>query len=792
MGLDRPITALQDVAGLLLVLAGVATLSTVTGVASFDTLRFTAVFAAFLLPGWVAGARCLSPAERSDPISRLCITLLISYLAYAVVALGCRAAGLGFGAFAVGYAGFSVIALAWGWPAVSGARERSVRSRWREHACVVLAAVLAAGLYGYPLSVDLIFFEFNTLASLETRSFAPSTVDVRPFGVETPQPRMQANLAHSAFSLLGFTAGVSPRLLLYTIAPAFLGLFLLLALTAFVREFGGRRVDPFIAFVSAIAPFTLLHNAHHAYWYEGRIVNNPGTDKDFSGWFLVPLLLIVASRALQGQRHALWILGIGGLVIGWTHPLGPTYLFISCGVLVVATLSREGLGRAAATLVISGITLAICTFAINAAETQTYLQELLRHDLASGGPRYWLGHYTQQGNHTYSGIDYCCGSRAVVSEKHFFGSSLVRYSVPLAIAWALAFGWRQWRERKARGSGEIAAGALLLTSSVAAVCLHPAPPTLTLLFASGIAGAAGAGLVAASAWREEGPSDEAARATDLAQERRAVRLQAAYLAVLLGMYAGAAWLLSYSSDMAGGLARLSWLYLGFFPFAFAFVYGLDALRSIGRRLLPRRHAVVDTTIGVLPALLVTLHVADQTNALVRAEPTLLSRHGIAASFADEARDLREIVGLMAKQVSAAESERGSDTPLASPTWLRSEDRVLVDRTAMLVSLEGRYQLMKRAVFYREPFAEAFALQHRGDAFLTESAAFNDFQAGRVTNRLIDWLLEREVSLIIVKKGSSGLMKRLRNRLPFPVAKIGQASEQAGFGRVFDVYRLYTR
>lgn len=794
-------------AALLLPLAGVAALAPLAGIASWDTGRFAATFALFLLPGWVAGARLVQPDERDDPILRPCLALLLSYLAYGSIALGCRALGLGFAAFYTAFASLGAVAIAWGWRAAAARPTGTLIAHWREHTCVALAVALSVALFVHPFSNDVSLFELNLLESLELRSFAPSALDVRILGVDTPQPRMQANLMHSFFAVLGVAADVSPRVLIYYVAPPFLGLFALLALTCFVRAVAGRRFDPLLVFAAVIIPFTLLYRGRFVYWYEFRVLNNPTLDKDFDGYFLLPMLLFATWRVLCGNGlRWLALLAVGGGVMVWTHPVGPTYLLLSCGALVAATLHRQRLARAGAIMTIAAGAFTLCTLAIDPLETQPYVQELLRRDLAEGKTRYWIGHYTKQGTNSGSGIRYCCGDRPIVSPKHFFGSALVHSSVFLSLPWAGVFAWRRWRDGRGgpRPGGPpsspapalFAAGALALAAGVVWLFLPPELPTLSLLVVGALTGPLVTLLVMASAWvdapsalprESEGGTSTSDSAILGFREIHAMRLQAAYLALLLGLYSGAAVLLSHSMDLAGGIPRLSWLYLGFFPLAYGCAYLLWAAHKLfahGVSRLPGSAAIAaERAFAALPALLLVLHVADQANALRQKESALLSRLGVGASVVDEWWHLSAPI---ARMVDSEDGGYGADAPLRAPPWLRDGDRVLISRSRMYTSFRGRYEVMKRAVFYREPYAEAFAFQHLGEDFLRELEAYNDFHDERVTEALISWLHAREVSVIVMstRPETRRFIERLRQHSPFQIEKVRTG--------LFSVYRLHNR
>ena len=228
-------------------------------------------------------------------------------------------------------------------------------------------------------------------------------------------------------------------------------------------------------------------------------------------------------------------------------------------------------------------------------------------------------------------------------------------------------------------------------------------------------------------------------------------------------------------DLAGGFPRLSWLYLGFFPLAYGCAY-LWSLASAGfaggLARLPGRAATAATrALPALPALLLALHVADQLQALRRQQPTLLSWLGVGASAVDE---WPHRSALFVRRIHAADGGRGADAPLAAPPWLQDGDRVLIlpDHSSH-TSYSGKHALMKRAVFIREPYAEAFAYQQRGPAFLRDLAAYNDFQDGRVTERLLSWLRARDVSVILVtaEPRYRRFIEVLRERWPHPIERI---------------------
>ena len=194
---------------------------------------------------------------------------------------------------------------------------------------LVLTLVLSAFFFAYTPSNDQGLFDFNMLESLEHWSFAPSAMDVRPFGLDEPTPRNRSNLYHAFFAVLGTVVDVSPSLLTGFVATPFFGMLSLLALVVFTAGVTRGSVNPFFLLLAVIAPFTLFrpyeplqqYTNFVAYWYDYRVLNSPTLDKDFSGFFILPMLLFFAWRYLtSGGRRWLGMLFLGIPVCVWTHP----------------------------------------------------------------------------------------------------------------------------------------------------------------------------------------------------------------------------------------------------------------------------------------------------------------------------------------------------------------------------------------------------------------------------------------------------------------------------------------
>jgi hypothetical protein len=731
---------LADLLLLLVPLGGLTALSAGFGVAGPESVRFGAAFAAFLLPGWLLSLRIVPRAEQGVLGSRLCVALFVSYALYAVCALACRFAGWGYGTFAAFLALASAGAAASWWRTDSCGTSSAVRRHWREIAVVGLAAILAAACFSHPYSDDVALFEFNTLESFEQRNFEPSALDVRPHGLSEAQPRMRANLLHAGIGLSAAVTDVSPRLLLYAVAPPFFGFFIPLALGFFVGTVTRASVDPVLVLLAVIAPWSLCYPGFDVHWYEFQVLNNAVLDKAFAGWVLLPVALAFSWRFLatgEWRWLALVLAGLPGLV--WTHPLAPTYFFASCGALGLAAFRQGTWKRCLALAACGALGFALVVTTVDPASTQRAVPELASLDLAQGGPHLWPGHYTQRGHHEASGVEYDGDGRPFLKPKNFFGSGLVRGSLALALVWTALYGLRRSRSRREPTGRtlplEIGGVALscLAAVALAASRLQMSP---ALLAGAAAVALAGLGLIAVASWRRARDNGEDAA------EAAAFRLQGTYAGALVLLYTVGSALLTPAPHLAAGLSRTGWLYLGFFPFLYVAQYAWRGLAGAIDRLQAGAHP--SALVAALPVLAVGLHVIDQAQAIQRQSLPVLTRLGIGSSVVDQWWHHRRP---LTERVAELDAGKGARAPFDRPAWLRDGDRVLLTPHDDF-TFAGKYELMKRSVFYREMYAEATAFQALGFGFLESFTAYNDFSDGRLTPRLRHWIEREGVTVLM--------------------------------------------
>ncbi len=800
--------ALFDLSLLFLLVGAVCTLSFVFGLSTTDYLRFAPVFALFLLPGWCLSAPLLGPAHLAQLVVRFPLAFLLSYLLYAWVALFCRATSLGYDTFFLGFAiGSAAAAVVW-WRRAQWTTWSSVAREWRENALVVLVILLSAIFFTFPVSGDQGLFDANVFQSLDLRNFAPSALDVQPFGLQHPQPRMQANLFHAFFSVLAVAADVSPRVLIYYVAPPFLGIFLLLSMTNFVASVSGQKVNKAFALAAVMAPWTLFYGGGLGYWYEFRILNSPTLDKDFATFFLLPALLYLAWKYLrEGHRKWLWLFGLGIPAAIWSHPVVPIYLLLACGVAAIALVRRDRFRRSIEICGLAAAGILLCLVFINPSGGHAVINELIELDLANERTHFELDHYTSEGHNRNSTVAYFGDHRPFLRARVFFGSALVRESTSFCFVWIVFFAIRWIVSSRGAGRGR-ASRRPLVSASGAALASIPvyllssssfAMSTTLLLVTAGLAIAGLGLLLAASLWAAEATPQH--QATD---EELALRVQGAYAGVLVLLYVGAAVALAFAPWLWRGLNRLHWFYFGFFPFVFVAVYVWLISRALLERAIGRVGSLrvrrgLTGLVSAVPLLLLALHVADQSWAFSRQTPTILGRTGLAASTVDgfawgtHYLNRHWVVRNQARWIRSLDGERGARALLALPHWMRHDD-VILHMSDRLVDKyrvgRYKYQVLKHSAYYRELYSEAFALQQRRSGFLPSFHAYNDAIDGRVTPRLLQWLKDRGVTVILTRK--QGFIRKLQEQWPTPIQRFTLDEPWPGLIRGLEMYGFRIR
>lgn len=796
---------IYDLLALLVPMALVTAISYAAGFSTTDYLRFAPVFCLFLLPGW-----CLSPAvlwhRPSSPLlARFVVSAFLSYVLYGLLALGCRLLGLGYIEFFVLFSISTLGALAAWWRRLDGTTFVGSNRHFDNWLLVALIVVVASVFYCIPYSADQGIFDLNILESLERQNFDASALDVLPFGIEDAQPRMKANLFHAIFGVLASASNVSPLALTYYVAAPFFGMLLLLALTLFVREISGPDVNVAFVFLSILAPWTLLYSSFSPYWYEFRVLNSPTLDKDFANFFLVPAMLTMAYRYLVHREvRWLWLILVSLPVVVFTHPVAPIYFLTGSAALVVSLTTRARIHRSGAIILVGLVGLGISLVAIDPSETHPFIDRIIELDLQGDRKHFWPAHYSSPGQNYYSSVIYLEDGLAVFKPSQFFGSSLIRHSVQLTFFWILLLLasrvltlWRHFKEPR-RPTREavllvvrsadlrqhllLGVGSCLAAESARRIGAATVVD-YSLLIVAAIGALLGLLLLLGSAWssvQEAGDVDGSRQSAGVLavsdadlQEARALRLQAVFIGLLVLMYVGSVLVLYIDRSLYRGLERLHWGYFGFFSLVFVASRVWSVVCQLVRRWLPHAPRLA-LAVALVPQVALVGHVADQSLALANRRPTIMAGLGLGFGVADAETTKGTRLGRHYSSAVAfsLNAERGAEGPLVMPSWLHDDDRVLHlpgFGLGMSALAEGRYQMMKRSVYHRELYSEAFALQHFGAEFIPSFLAYNDAADGQVTPRLLAWLKQREVT--IISTINARFVERLGERMHRQIVKL---------------------
>jgi len=662
-----------------------------------DYFVYAGLLVIFLVPGWLIAPSLIPEDHRQALLVRFSFAFFLSYLVYGVIGLICRGLGLGLEVFAWVYSVVIAATALW-----SSIRRQPSRAKWsvRVEDVVVGLALLVAIVFFFQLPYNndggISHFNVNDTGLLGT--FQPSALDIKPFGYDEAQPRFQANLLHAFHGAFAYFGGMLPEGVSIFIAQPFLGFFLIAALFTFIRTIVGKDVHYAFILLAILAPVTFFYEEfRHYLWYSFQFLNSPGLDKHFSRFILIPgFLTFVVLFLKEGKLRAFSPLLLAGPVLAYSHPVTAIYLVMGTGVLGLALFRRERLRRVFLVGAVALATLGLVTIAFDLAGMQKYATIIAEFDFKT---------YGRDGMHLGSVHlvlpDEDLGANIVLKDgvaslkNHMFlQNALIRYSVIATVIWLL---------------------------------LH------VLMRQFGRAGAV------------------------LENEKQALVIQLIYVGSLGALILVINIMLNNGFlGLHRGLERLHWYYLGFFSFVYLGVYaekgGTLVLEQLARRFggLSENHRRMAATV---PAVLLTLHLADQSAAIRFGGPTVLSAAGISRSAADKWVDGHRGVGVV-DFVDAVGAYRNGST---FPPWMRDDDKVLVFSPPRGMS-QWKREIDFRSVYYREVMAEGMAYKKMGDPFFDWYVAYSDAQDGHATTRLVKWMKERGVTLILTT--NSALVKGL--------------------------------
>lgn len=275
------------------------------------------------------------------------------------------------------------------------------------------------------------------------------------------------------------------------------------------------------------------------------------------------------------------------------------------------------------------------------------------------------------------------------------------------------------------------------------------------LYAEALLAAAATGLWAAL--RRRAPADEGP----------ALRVMAACLLLLVGVYLGATLLLRLQPHLHRGLVRLQWFAFPLLPLApahlLARVGAWLAERAGPRAPALRRAAGVALGLYLLPQLV----------WLQRAPREFMREPVVSRPWLWPLEQARTYPRTAVADYVFHQTELAGYGPRLwePPEWLRDDDRVYLQTPTDWPESPGaigwqmtieRYPLIARQVYYAELYHEAWAWQRLGDPFLAAFRAYWDGNEGRVTDRLVEWLRRERVTLVV--SPHPGFVDELAGRL----------------------------
>jgi hypothetical protein len=727
-----------DVLPLFLFLFALAAASRLLGLPHWAYFAVNGVLFLFLLPGWLLARRW--PSSARDGATRYYHASVIAFALYAASALVCHGLGLSFDAFYCIYAVIILAALLVSLPAYRRGKPRDFLPGWRAApvAAIALVAAFAICVYRIPWSNDVGQYLLQQQDMARSRTFAPSAIGMTAFGIPEPMPRYRTHLFHVLFSLLADATGLPVEAMMYQWATIPMALFAFAAMFFFVRIVVGPRPPSWTILAAILGPLTVFWREHSANYYTFRFTNNLCLDKDFALFFVLPSMLYLCSRILAGHgleenfsREPERELGGSGPVeeggsrepereLGGSgppkrlpgaeaallaayailalrfHPMTPVYFAMSLPALAACFWPTAGRRNM---LLVACYAVALLAITLAAGSAQAYhhqIDELARIDMArsqSGRPlHYWSGHYASiPGWETNTIVWNAAWMR--LREEVFLRNSLIVYSLVLTGVWAVILAF----QRRARR------------------------------YVS-------------------------------AEEYRSFRMQAAYLAVLASIWLCSPIVLGLAPHLYRGYERLHWFYFGFFSIVYVLAHLQCGTVALARRWLlaadvrqpesrggQAARACLLAAAGSLLPLLFWLHIIDQTIAIRQGRDACVSRIPHAHSFFE----IYSPDGVKSLTADAERRLRDVGAVSARPAYLRDEDRVLPFTG---VPSRSWFWLERQAIWWREPYGEAFAYAVYGDDFLRQYEAFYDGADRRLSPRLLQWIVDRDVSVVVFVDG----------------------------------------
>ncbi|TWU08295.1 hypothetical protein Pla52n_08770 [Stieleria varia] len=645
-------------------------------------LRVQAVWAIFLVPGWLVSARWTG--RRCSFLSR--------YFAAAVSSLGIHST-LGVIASSLGWrlATYQIVFLLFLLFVIIDRARRlrkdsgrmPVTQSWSLPTMGIIAGIIvfSVSVYRVSRSNDIGQFVLQQQDMVAEDSLSVSAIGMKGMGVDEAMPRWNAHLWHMLPCLMADAAGVPVDQTLRIYAPIPLAATALLVFWYVVSQLSRTRRAPWITMLAMFGPVLLWYRNYTAFNYSFRLTNTFLLDKDVCLFVLIPAVALLAYRWIRGSRHSLWPLLFLAPAIVKFHPMTAVYLVMLCPwVALLSAKATFGCLRRVAAISVASVLLFVVVLLLGDAQSHhDQIREIVDIDFVdhqSGRPlHYWTG--------LYAGLQ---DNGLELDTTQWVGET---FSLKASV---------------------ISGDALLLT-------LHGAWLLLTFRLIS------------------KNRSSNAIRQW----------LAASYtIAALWLLWFASRFVLTAAPHLSGGVERLHW---------FAFLPGLVAvscsLSWIVNGWLAEHHRPFVHRFA-MSAVLVLILVSCVFYSMRRRSP-LTGLRGVNSLLDFDLPYL--------KQRAEDASTKSLDDTLAKtrPEYLKHDDVVLyVDAKE-----NESYWWIKQGIFWSDSYAEAFALHHRGDAFLRDREHFYAIldrvalqESSKQSIDLSEWLAEKQVTLLVDFRGGA--------------------------------------
>ena len=374
------------------------------GGGNFADARVQAAWLLFLMPGWL-----LAPfwvGDHAHVPSRSLVGLIVAIGFHGMFAACAAWLGLSMTTTLCLWIGLLLTALVI--RQRTTVRRVATRMPLQHQLAIGTLMVFCVAVYRTPPSNDITQFILQQQDMLAADSMQASAIGMEAFGVDEPMPRWRAHYWHLLPCLIAKASGVAVDQVLFrygTIPVAFSVLFSLLQM---VRYFTRRRASMAMILLAMLGPVLLYYRNFCVFNYSFRVSNNLLLDKDFALFFLVPAVLFVLARWLDGKQRSLGLVCLLIPAILRFHPLTPVYLMLGLVLLLVLRMpiSRGGFGKAMASVGFAASMFVAVVWIGDAQGNHEQIQEILRLDhgyLAEGRPlHYWIGFYNTIENSGFS------------------------------------------------------------------------------------------------------------------------------------------------------------------------------------------------------------------------------------------------------------------------------------------------------------------------------------------------------------------------------------------------------